>query len=65
MSLQVTPSIFTPQAARAEGRPVAAPAVVADIRQAAESLRRDPLQNVPAPTKPASATFGARVSFEA
>jgi hypothetical protein len=65
MSLQVMPSVFTPESARAYARPVAAPAVVADIRQAAESLRRDPLQNFPGPTKPASATFGARVSFEA
>jgi len=46
MSLQVMPSVFTPDTARAQARPVAAPAVVADIQRAAESLRRDPLRNM-------------------
>lgn len=61
MSLQIMPSVFTPNAARAYAHPVAAPAVVADIQGKAESVRREPLANSPAPI-PASAAQ-PKVSF--
>jgi hypothetical protein len=61
MSLQVMPSVYTPQAARAYAHPVAAPAVVNDIQSRAESIRRSPGASSPPQLAPDATS--PKVSF--
>ncbi len=53
------PSVFSPNTAQVYKHPIAAPAVQSDINGRAESLRREPAANAPAPLPPASKSFGA------
>lgn len=59
MSYQVMPSVFSPSTAQVYKHPIAAPAVQADINTRAESVRREPNANAPAPLPPSSNSFGA------
>ncbi len=53
------PSVFSPNTAQVYKHPIAAPAVQADINSRAESVRREPNANAPAPLPPSSASFGS------
>jgi hypothetical protein len=60
MSIALLPPLLSPSAAEQYKQALspAAPAVISAIQGAAESFKRNPNANAPAPLPPASATWG-------